>query len=179
MARNFTLNFPSTSFLPALSTTGPTYVNHGTIGTYSRVGLGFDDSAIESSATGMFVMPNEYTGSGTLKSEICFYGAGAPTDGSTNVVSAVLALEAITSGDTIDMEAAHGVPTVTSFESITIPATAGEPGVHAYTFPDANKDSVAAGDIVRLVFGRIATDSADTYDQGDFYLASVSLYEET
>ena len=176
MARNFTLNFPSTSFLPGFSSTGPTYVNHGT-GTYGRIGLGFDDAAVENAFTGMFVMPNEYTGSGTLKSEICFYGASAPSGGA--VVSIVIGLEAITDGDTIDMEAAHGTPNITSFESITVPSTAGEPDVHTFTYPDTNKDSVAAGDIVRVLFGRVGSDSADTFDGGDFYLASLSLYEET
>ena len=176
MARNFTLNFPSTAFLPGNSTAGPTFTNHG-VSIYSRVGLGFDDGSIESAMTGMFVMPNEYTGSGTLKSEICFYGAGAPSGGA--VVAAVIGLEAITDGDTIDMEAAHGIPTISSFESITVPSTAGEPDVHTFTWPDTNKDGVAAGDIVRIVFARVGSDGSDTFDGGDFYLASLSLYEET
>ena len=180
MARNFTLNFPSTAFLPAQSTSGPTYTNHGSV-TYNRVGLGFDDGSIESAITGMFVMPNEYTGTGTLKSQICFYTAGVPTelDGTKNSVAAVIGFEAIKDGGAIDMEAANGVPTITSFETITVPNTAGEPDVHTFTWPVANKDSVAAGDIVRIVFARVGSDPSDTFDGGDFYLASVSLYEET
>jgi len=180
MARNFTLNFPSTAFLPAQSTTGPTYTNHGST-SYSRVGLGFDDGNVESSITGMFVMPSEYTGTGTLKSQICFYTAGVPSvlDGSKNSVAAVVAFEVIKDGDSIDMESANDVPTITSFETITVPNTAGEPDVHTFTWPSTNKDSVAAGDIVRLIFARVASDGSDTFDGGDFYLASLSLYEET
>ena len=169
MARNFTLNFPSTAFGPALSTTGPTYVNHGTT-PFSRVGLAFDDSADESAATGMFFMPSEYTGSGTLKADICYYTASA-TSGD---VALLCAIEALTDGDSLDMEAANSFDLSATASTKTVPGTAGHPDILTYTL--SAKDSVAAGDIVRLA---VARDVSEDGVSGDVYVASVSLYEET
>ena len=169
MARNFTLNFPSTAFGPALSTTGPTYVNHGTT-PFSRVGLAFDDSVDESSATGMFVMPAEYTGSGTLKCDIAYYTASA-TSGD---VAFLCALEALTDGDSVDMEAANSADLTGTTATKTVPGTAGNPDI--FTFTLTAKDSVAAGDITRLF---IVRDVSEDGVSGDVYVASVSLYEET
>ena len=139
MARNFTLNFPSTALGPSFSTTGPTYVNHGTT-PFGRIGIAFDDSADEAACTGMFLMPSEYTGSGTLKCDISYYTASA------------------TSGD----------------QTKTVPGTAGHPDI--LTFTMSAKDSVAAGDIVRL---NVMRDTSEDGVSGDVYVASVSLYEET
>ena len=94
MARNFTLNFPSTALGPSFSTTGPTYVNHGTT-PFGRIGIAFDDSADEAACTGMFLMPSEYTGSGTLKCDISYYTASA-TSGD---LAMIVGVEAITDGD--------------------------------------------------------------------------------
>jgi len=169
MARNFTLNFPSTALGPASTTAGPTYVNHGTT-PYSRVGLAFDDSADESAATGMFVMPNEYTGSGTLKADICYYTASA-TSGD---VAFLVLIEAITDGDSVDLEAAQSVDGTASAGTKTVPGTAGHPDILTFTL--TAKDSVAAGDITRLF---IVRDVSEDGVSGDVYVASVSLYEET
>tara|TARA_Y100001973_G_C5208772_1_gene343691 strand:- start:9296 stop:9805 length:510 start_codon:yes stop_codon:yes gene_type:complete len=169
MARNFTLNFPSTAFGPALSTTGPTYVNHGTT-PFSRVGLAFDDSVDENAATGMFVMPSEYTGSGTLKADVCYYTASA-TSGD---VAFLVALEAITDGDSVDMEAAHSADLSGTAGTKTVPGTAGNPDILTFTL--TAKDSVAAGDITRLF---VVRDVSEDGVSGDVYVASVSLYEET
>ena len=169
MARNFTLNFPSTALGPALSTTGPTYVNHGTT-PFSRVGLAFDDSSDESASTGMFFMPAEYTGSGTLKADICYYTASA-TSGD---VALLAVLEALTDGDSVDMEAAASFDVGGTAGTKTVPGTAGHPDVLTYTL--TAKDNVAAGDIVRL---GILRDVSEDGVSGDVYVASVSLYEET
>jgi len=169
MARNFTLNFPSTALGPSFTTTGPTYVNHGTT-PFSRVGLAFDDSADEAACTGMFMMPSEYTGSGTLKADICYYTASA-TSGDLGMVCGV---EAITDGDSIDMEADQGFDTGATAQTKTVPGTAGHPDILTYTLTD--KDSVAAGDIVRL---NLMRDVSEDGVSGDVYVASVSLYEET
>ena len=169
MARNFTLNFPSIAFTPASSTTGPTYVNHGTT-PFGRVGLAFDDSADESASTGMFVMPSEYTGSGTLKADICYYTASA-TSGD---LAMLVGVEALTDGDSVDMEAAHSFDFTSSAATKTVPGTAGHPDILTYTL--TNKDSVAAGDIVRVL---ILRDVSEDGVSGDVYVASVSLYEET
>ena len=169
MARNFTLNFPSTALGPASSTTGPTYVNHGTT-PFSRVGLAFDDSADETAATGMFLMPAEYTGSGTLKCDIAYYTASA-TSGDFAMTCVI---EAITDGDSVDMEAAQSFDTSASASTKTVPGTAGHPDILTYTL--SAKDSVAAGDIVRIA---IVRDVSEDGVSGDVYVASVSLYEET
>ena len=169
MARNFTLNFPSTAFGPALSTTGPTYVNHGTT-PFSRVGLAFDDSVDESAATGMFAMPAEYTGSGTLKCDIAYYTASA-TSGD---VAFLCAIEALTDGDSVDMEAANSADLTGTAATKTVPGTAGHPDILTFTL--TSKDSVAAGDITRLF---VVRDVSEDGVSGDVYVASVSLYEET
>ena len=169
MARNFTLNFPSTALGPALTTTGPTYVNHGTT-PFSRVGLAFDDSVDESAATGMFAMPAEYTGSGTLKCDIAYYTASA-TSGD---VAFLCAIEALTDGDSVDMEAANSFDVTGTAVAKTVPGTAGHPDILTFTL--TAKDSVAAGDITRLAIMR---DVSEDGVSGDVYVASVSLYEET
>ena len=172
MARNFTLNFPSTAFTAAYSTGGPTHVNHGTgLGTGAgRVGLAFDDSSDESASSGMFVFPAEYTGTGTLKADICYYTATA-TSGD---VAFLCTLEAITDGDSLDMEASAGTDLTGTAGTKTVPGTAGHPDILTYTL--TAKDSVAAGDIVRLF---IVRDVSEDGVSGDVYVASVSLYEET
>tara|TARA_X000001036_G_C20145599_1_gene589155 strand:- start:63 stop:572 length:510 start_codon:yes stop_codon:yes gene_type:complete len=169
MARNFTLNFPSTALGPALSTTGPTYVNHGTT-PFSRIGLAFDDSSDENAATGMFAMPSEYTGSGTLKCDIAYYTASA-TSGD---VAFLCAIEALTDGDSVDMEAAQNADLTGTAATKTVPGTAGHPDVLTFTL--TAKDSVAAGDITRLF---IIRDVSEDGVSGDVYVASVTLYEET
>jgi len=169
MARNFTLNFPSTALGPSFTTTGPTYVNHGTT-PFGRIGLAFDDSVDEASSTGMFLMPSEYTGSGTLKCDIAYYTASA-TSGD---LAMIIGVEAITDGDSIDMEAAQGFDVSVTAQTKTVPGTAGHPDI--LTFTMSAKDSVAAGDIVRL---NVMRDVSEDGVSGDVYVASISLYEET
>jgi len=169
MARNFTLNFPSIAFGPASSTAGPTYVNHGAT-PFSRIGLAFDDTADETASTGMFVMPSEYTGSGTLKADICYYTA----DATSGDFAMLVAVEAITDGDSLDMEAANSIDLTATASTKTVPGTAGHPDIMTYTL--TAKDSVAAGDITRLIIMR---DVSEDGVSGDVYVASVSLYEET
>jgi len=86
----------------------------------------------------------------------------------------VCGVEAITDGDSIDMEADQGFDTGATAQTKTVPGTAGHPDILTYTMTD--KDSVAAGDIVRL---NIMRDVSEDGVSGDVYVASVSLYEET
>ena len=144
-------------------------MNHGTI-PFSRVGLAFDDSVDESASTGMFAMPAEYTGSGTLKCDIAYYTASA-TSGD---VAFLVALEALTDGDSVDMEAANSFDVSGTAGTKTVPGTAGHPDILTFTL--TAKDSVAAGDITRLA---ILRDVSEDGVSGDVYVASVSLYEET
>ena len=169
MARNFTLNFPSTAFGPSSTTTGPTFVNHGTT-PYSRIGLAFDDSADEGAATGMFAMPSEYTGTDTLKAKVYYYTASA----TSGAFACSIFVEAFTDGDTVDLEAAQGIDTGGNAGTATVPGTAGHLDVITITL--SNKDSVAAGDLCRLLMVR---DVSEDGVSGDVYLANIELYEET
>ena len=168
MARNFTLNFPSTAFGPAASTAGPTFVNHGTT-PYSRIGLAFDDSADEGAATGMFAMPSEYTGTDTLKAKVYYYTAATSGTFACNIY-----FEAFTDGDAVALNTAQSVDTGGNAGSATVPGTAGHLDVITITL--SNKDSVAAGDLCRLL---IVRDVSEDGASGDVYLANIELYEET
>tara|TARA_Y100000592_G_scaffold100649_1_gene181728 strand:+ start:5197 stop:5733 length:537 start_codon:yes stop_codon:yes gene_type:complete len=178
MARNFTLNFPATAFLPCSTTTGPNFVNHGIGGLSAagRIGLAFDGSSTDETAvTGTFFMPAEYTGSGTLKIDIGFYTAS----GTSDTIAFNGGLEAITAGDALDMEANSSFPAAAftgTASTATSPGTAGYLGVLTHTLSADFKDSVAAGDAVRL---SILRDVSADGDSGDVYVACVSLYEET
>ena len=179
MARNFTLNFPATALGPSFSTTGPTYVNHGTT-PFGRIGLAFSDGEDEAASTGSFIMPAEYTGSGTLKCDIAYYTASA-TAGDFAVAVVV---EAIADGDSIDMEAAQSFDLTATATTKTVPGTAGHPDILTYTL--TAKDSVAAGEIVRINLLRDVSveegsggAGTDGRVDGDVYVACISLYEET
>lgn len=168
MARNFTLNFPSTAFGPASTTTGPTFVNHGTT-PYSRIGLAFDDTVDEGGATGMFAMPSEYTGTDTLKAKVYYYTAATSGTFACNIY-----FEAFTDGDAVALNTAQSVDTGGNAGSATVPGTGGHLDVITITL--SNKDSVAAGDLCRLL---IVRDVSEDGVSGDVYLANIELYEET
>ena len=177
MARTFTLNFPSTAFFPGgLTLAGPTFKNHGA-GAYNRVSLAFSSGVAENAVTGMFVMPSEYVGnSGThhLKADICYYTN--PTSGAADILCS---LEALADGASIDMQASQSFDTSPSADTVTVPGTQGNPDIHTYNLTtEGADDGVAAGNIVRLGFVRVGTNTADTLS-GDLFLASISLYEET
>jgi hypothetical protein len=177
MARTFTLNFPSTALFPGgLSIEGPTFTNHGT-GTYSRVSLAFDNGSTENAVTGMFVMPAEYVGvseTHNLKADICYFTN--PVSGAADVICS---LEALADGAAVDMQAAQSFDTSGAPDTVTVPGTQGNPDIHTYNLTtEGADDGVAAGNIVRLAFIRAGGNGTDTLD-GDLFLASVSLYEET
>ena len=177
MARTFTLNFPSTAFFPGgASASGPTFKNHGT-GAYNRVSMAFDNGSTENAVTGMFVMPAEYVGDSSthhLKADICYYTN--PTSGAASILCT---LEALADGASIDMQAAQSFDTSMSADDVTVPGTQGNPDIHTYNLTsEGADDGVAAGNIVRLGFVRVGGAAADDLN-GDLFLASISLYEET
>ena len=181
MARNFTLSFPSTAFFPGgLDSDGPTFINHGTA-TYNRVSLAFDNNDIENAVTGMFVMPAEYTGTGTLKADICYYTNN--TD-SSKTVALIATIEGFTSAGLSD-GASINLQTGQSFDTpaadvVTIPTTAGLLDIHTYDLTGKGADDgVAAGGMARLGIVRFPGAEGDGSYGGDMFLASVSLYEET
>ena len=166
MARTFpTIQFQPTSMLPAASN-GAAFVAHSNP---PRSSLAFDDSTNESAACSA-VLPIEYLGTGTLKAKLFFYSASANSgDAGWNVQ-----VESITPGDTLDLEA------TTSFDTANngTQALSGVAGnLTDITISLTNKDSCAAGDLIRLGIERDA-DSSDTVS-GDLYLTHVELFEET
>ena len=72
------------------------------------------------------------------------------------------------------MDAAQDFDFGATASTKTVPGTAGD--LDILTFTLSAKDSVAAGDIVRL---GILRDVSGDGVSGDVYVASVSLYEET
>jgi hypothetical protein len=180
MARTFTLNFPATALLPASTTAGPTFVNHGIDNTTTgRVGLAFSDGSDETAATNHFFMPAEYTGTGTLKVDIGIY-----TSSGTGTAGFIAGLEAFSAGATSDLEAASSFApnTLLGTASTVTVGTAGYPYVITHTLKssaggDVSSDGAVAGDIVRLAIVRDSSVGGDP--TGDIYVACVSLYEET
>lgn len=115
-------------------------------------------------------LPAAYTGSGTLKADLGYFMESGT---SGNVVWGVQ-VEAITDGDSLDLNSASSFDTTNNVTS-AIPGTAGDPKNATVTL--SNKDSVAAGDWVRLKVARKAADGSDTAT-GFAYLFSVRLREE-
>jgi len=166
MARTFpTIQFQPTSMLPT-SSNGAAFVAHSSV--TPRSSLAFDDSTNES-AVAAAILPIEYLGTGTLKAKLFFYSASANSgDAGWNVQ-----VESITPGDTLDLEA------TTSFDTANngTQALSGVAGnLTDITITLTNKDSCAAGDLIRLGIERDA-DSSDTAS-GDLYLTHVELFEE-
>ena len=90
-----------------------------------------------------------------------------------------MVLEALADGASIDMQASQSFDTSPSPDTVTVPGTQGNPDIHTYNLTtEGADDGVAAGNIVRLAFVRLGTNTADTLS-GDLFLASISLYEET
>ena len=166
MANNFELCIPATSMvLP--SSSAPTW---GVA--QNRPYLAFDDTAVEGCRTAPFQMPAAYTGSGTLKADIHYIMASA-TSGTVNFEVCV---EAFTAADAVDLDSAESFDSVNS-GSATVPATAGHLGVMTITL--TNKDSVAAGDYVRLKIERDADDAgSDDSATGDARLLQIVVREE-
>ncbi|NQT86943.1 hypothetical protein HQ560_09275, partial [bacterium] len=110
---------------------------------------------------------------GTLKATLFLFAASDATNGCVFD----LFVEAVTAGDTLDLEAATSWDSVNSSGDIDLSgSTAGDLVTATVTL--TNKDSVAAGDLVR--FGvRRDTDHANDDAVGDIYLAALEVWEET
>lgn len=167
MANNFEIHFPASSMvIPSSGGCGRGFVQN-------RPYLAFDASTQESSRTPQVQMPAAYTGTGTLKADIHYIMASA-TSGTVNFEVSV---EAFTAADAVDLDSTESFDTVNS-GSATVPGTAGYLGVMTITL--TNKDSVAAGDYVRLKVDRDADDAgSDDTASGDARVLLVVLREET
>jgi len=165
MARNFEVLLDPDSFVPPSSA----HADRGVI--QNRAYLAFDAGTVEAMFSKAFQMPASYTGTGTLKADI-LYAAATATSGKFDFEVSV---EAITAADAVDTD------TASSFDSVnagnqTVPGTAGYLGVLTITL--ANKDSVAAGDMVRIKLERDADDGTDDTATGDARVYAVTIFEE-
>lgn len=137
-----------------------------------RPAMAFDATDEEAMVSAEFVMPGQYAG-GTLTADILF----AMASDNTNDIALDVYVEAKTPDtDTLDMETATGWDTVNSATVSLSGSTAGDPLKLSVTL--TNKDSVAAGDLVRIGIRR-DTDSGDDDASGDLYVYSVDLWEST
>ena len=166
MANNFEINFDPDCFIPPSSNSPDRGVAQ------NRTYLAFNAEAAtnENCFTPAFRMPTAYAGTGTLKLAIGYFAASA-TSGD---VKWDVAVEAVTDADAVDLDTASSFDTENTV-TVTVPATQGYLDVATITL--TNKDSVAAGDMVRL---QVICDSADaaTTTTGDVCLLYATLYEE-
>lgn len=167
MANNFQVDFAPDAWLPD-ATNGPAQPN---IATYDRPYLAFDDTTQETARSYPISMPAAYTGSGTLKARITYMMATA----TSGTVDFEVSVEAVTDGDSLDMDGAESFDAVNSGTE-TVPGTAGYPSMIEVTV--SNKDSVAAGDYVRLKLARDADDGTNDTATGDARVLLVTLFEE-
>ena len=167
MANNFEHNLYANAFLPD-ATNGPAQVTTGTV---DRQYLAFDDTTTETARSFAFQMPAAYTGSGTLKADVWYRMASA----TSGTVEFELSVEAISDGDSIDMDTTESFDSVNN-ASETVPGTAKYPSKVTATL--TNKDSVAAGDSVRIKIARDADDGTNDTATGDARVWLVVIREE-
>lgn len=167
MADNFTVELPPDSWLPN-ATNGPA---QACIATYDLPYMAFDDSTKETAFSKIIRCPSGYTGSGTLKADIDYIMATA----TSGTVDWEVSVQAVTPGDSLDMDAGESYDTLNS-NSGTVPGTAGYP--QRITVTLTNKDSIAAGDLVRLKLARDAADGTNDTATGDARVLCVTLREE-
>lgn len=166
MADNFQIQLPPTAFIPA-SSNGPA---QGCVATYDIPCLDFDDTTVETAQSIPVQVPASYTGSGTLTLDV-WYQMRTATSGNVAFRAYV---EAITSGDAVDLDAGDSYDSANQGNS-AVPGTAGYAKVVSITL--ANKDSVAAGDWVRIKLDRYATDATNDTATGDARVTLATLRE--
>lgn len=165
MANNFEINLPAQGWV--IPSSGG--CSRGVI--QNRPYLAFDDTAVEAAHSQPFRMPTAYTGSGTLKADIYYIMASA----TSNKVDFEACVEAVTAADAVDLDSTESFDSVNSGNA-TVPGTAGYLGLITITL--TNKDSVAAGDMVRLKLERDADDGTDDTASGDARVLLVVIREE-
>lgn len=165
MANNFELQLSPDAFIPPSSA----HADRGVI--QNRSYMAFDASTVEAMYSIAFQMPAAYTGSGTLKADILVAAASA-TSGKFDFEVSV---EAITAADAVDTDSASSFDTANA-GNFTVEATAGY--ISKLTITLTNKDSVAAGDMVRIKLERDADDATDDTASGDARVYAVVIREE-
>jgi hypothetical protein len=166
LARNFEVQLDPGAFIPPSSA----HADRGVVqnGEY----MAFDETTVEAMYSKRFQMPAAYTGSGTLKADIAYAAASA----TTGKFDFEISVEALTAGDAVDTDSASSFDTANAANE-TVPATAGY--METLTITLTNKDSVAAGDWVRIKLERDADDGTDDTASGDARVYCVTVYEET
>ena len=169
MARTVEISIPATAFIPSTAA-GPQFVAHAHSNAV-RPALAFDTTTGESAVSVPFVMPASYA-AGDVKVDVYFYSASA----NSGTAAWTVVLEAVKAGtETLDLEASSDFPTGT-LGTHAMGGTTGD--LRKLTIPvsDTSKDSVAAGDQVRLGIGRtVASDDVS----GALFIPFVVLYEGT
>lgn len=132
-----------------------------------RLVLAFDAAADEACDLQM-VVPQGWTGTGTL---VVYGFMASATSGTVGLRAAV---EAITPSDALDLDTTRSFDTINYATSATVPGTAGYMFSTSITL--TNADSLAAGDMLAIEFGRDA-DGTGTTDSatGDFYVSFIEL----
>jgi hypothetical protein len=167
MADNFQIQLPVTAFIPA-SSNGPAQI---CLATYDRPALAFDDTTVETAQSFPVQVPASYTGSGTLKLDIWYVMATAITGS----VAFRAYVEAVASAETIDLDAGDSYDSANQGNS-SVPGTAGYPTKLTITL--TNKDSLAAGESIRIKLDRYATDGTNDTATGDARVLGCVLREE-
>ena len=173
MAHVTLLNFPANALVGdndenlVAGDGAATFSNHN-----GRPCLAFDATAEEAVLTPEVAMPGQYAG-GTLMATAFF----AMDSDATNHIVLDVGVEATTpNADTIDMETADSWDTINAGTMSVGGTTAGDPLSLAVTL--TNKDSVAAGDLVRFGIRRDC-DSGNDDASGDLYLYALEIWEST
>ena len=86
-----------------------------------------------------------------------------------------VSVEAISDGDTVMMDAADSFDTPNTMTAKSVPATQGY--IDEFTITLTNKDSIAAGDYVRIKLMRDADDATNDTAVGDAWILGVELRE--
>lgn len=137
-----------------------------------RPAMAFDDTEEEAMVSPEYVMPGQYAG-GTLTADILF---GMASDNTNDVALDVFVEAKTPNTDTLDMEAATSWDAANSGTVSLSGSTASDPLKLSITL--TNKDSVAAGDLVRFGIRR-DTDSVNDDASGDLFIYSVDIWETT
>lgn len=135
----------------------------------SRPVLAFDASTAET-CYWTFPWPQGFTGTATL---VVSYMMASATSGK---IDFEVAVEAVTAGDSTDLDATTSFGTANTITAPTVPGTAGY--MQQFTCTLTNKDSVGAGDYVRISLKRDAADGTNDTASGDCYVLLAELRED-
>lgn len=132
--------------------------------------IAFDASTVEAAKSVWVAVPQNYAG-GTVKVTLYLIAASA-TSGKFDFDVSV---EAVTAADAVDLDAGESFDSANSGD-VTVGSTAGH--LFTLTITLTNKDSMAAGDYLRIKVERDADDGTNDTATGDAHLLGALLFEE-